>query len=235
MPPLASSTMQQHQRQPLGAYGEAAAGKTRAERHAASLLSGGVSDGRERLYGAIRDYRRWEGKAEEERLSRRRRVSCLPALRAWLVPWVAFLLSFAVASSYIHYAAPIALRIVAGLALLASSVCGLRAATALRTGDDWFGAAYMAVAIALFTALGALCGDWTFWSTTQQLYQLEHMAVHSNVNAAAVSQSAGQNAAGSVWQDVGTFYFTGDTVIDVNRSSSFRALGNVATPDLHRR
>lgn len=215
----------QQQPKTAGAPGNEAS-RTRADKHAASLRSGD-SDGRKRLYGAVRDYRRWEERAEEDRLSRRRVVSCRPALLAVLIPWLAFVVSFAVAASYLHYAAPVSIASIVLAAVLAILFYATRSMNALRTGEDWFGAAYMALAIALFTVAGLLCGDWTFWYTTLPLFEVENMAVYNNVKPSAASTWPHHGGShGKNFQDAGSVYFVGDAVVDRNRSMSFK-MGSV--------
>merc|ERR1719456_345441 len=58
------------------------------------------------LYGALEDLNNLEMADQADKLRRRRRINCVPALNALFLPWVLFLVVFSLSSFYFHYVAP---------------------------------------------------------------------------------------------------------------------------------
>eukprot|EP00928_Gymnodinium_smaydae_P055244 TRINITY_DN38839_c0_g1_i1.p1 TRINITY_DN38839_c0_g1~~TRINITY_DN38839_c0_g1_i1.p1 ORF type:complete len:333 (+),score=64.64 TRINITY_DN38839_c0_g1_i1:67-1065(+) len=183
------------------------------------------SAGKTRLYGALLDQRRLEDAQEADNLRRRRRLNCAPLFLLLLLPWVAFLLSFAAASFYFHYAAPMAFSCVVILCLVLGVERCLAARRASALGrEDGLYKNYLAIALALAMLLGFAYGDFNFWTVMQPAYELSYMATYSNVDPSSRRLWTGEvlPTRGVRFQDAGAIYFNSNTIVDVNRTMSFK-------------
>ena len=174
-------------------------------------------------YGAVTD-----GDAEAARLmtKRRRRVNCVPLLLAWLLPYFTFVFSFSTAAFFVHYAAPLSSTLCEVFVLAA---CLSRVPWAYRSwkrgaAKEGFYPVYITAAVLLAALTGWALGDFTFWRHMEPSYAAISMASYTEVDPSSTRLANGQVVPtdGGRFQDAGQVYFNHDTVLDVNRSFSFK-------------
>lgn len=177
------------------------------------------------LYGALDDLRRKELSDQAEKLTRRRRVNCVPAMLSLFLPWVLFLVVYSVQSFYFHYVFPAMCFFFNSFVLLCvvAYAWGAWQKAALGLHRDFY-PAYFSVAFLTAVTLGWLLGDLNFWYNMQPCYNIEHLASYNNVNPSQATLRSGQKVPtlGRRYQDAGKVYFESNAVIDVNRSMSFK-------------
>lgn len=177
------------------------------------------------LYGALDDLNQIEMADQHEKLKRRRRINCLPAMHALFLPWVMFLVVFSIASFYIHYTAP------ATVVFLNTTIvvgCITYAYNSFKSPHPDPGRAfyptYLAVAFLVAASLGWLMGDLNFWFNMHPAYNVEHLGSYQNVNPSQFKTQSGQTvpATGKRYQDAGKVYFNHKAKLDLNRTMSFK-------------
>lgn len=177
------------------------------------------------LYGALEDLRREELKDQAEKLQRRRRINCVPAMLSLFLPWVLFLVVYSVQSFYFHYVLPFCTWFFQVSVLLCVAFYGWGAYLNSRSGlhRDFY-PVYLSVAFLAASVLGWLLGDLNFWFNMQPCYNIEHLATYNNVNPSQLTLRSGQKlpTRGKRYQDAGKVYFESNAVVDVNRSMSFK-------------
>lgn len=179
----------------------------------------------EKLYGTILDQQIAAEREHVQALSHRRRINCVSVFMAHLVPWGLFLLTYGITSFYFHYMFPLTTTCLTTFACVASlmyAVVSWRDRT--RIDKDKFFPAYMGAALTFAVYMGWIMGDLSFWGFMQPAYEAGHLAKYSNVNPSIERLWSGEMAPtrGRQYQDAGKIYFTHNTVVDVNRSASFR-------------
>jgi hypothetical protein len=178
------------------------------------------------LYGALDDLRATELKEQKEKLRRRRRINAIPALLALFLPWLAFLGTYYVASFFLHYMAPFATVAINLCILIACCAVWRKAFTAWRKNEnekDYY-PAYVSAACLIAVLLGWILGDYNFWQLMQPCYNVDHLASYNNVNPSTETLRSGMviPTRGKRYQDAGMVYFDHDTVLDFNKSMSFK-------------
>lgn len=157
---------------------------------------------------------------------RRRRVNCVPLLLAWLLPWFVFVFCFATAAFFVHYAAPLSSTL---CELLVVAVCLGRVPWAYKSwkrggAKEGFYPVYITAGVILAAVVGWAMGDFTFWAHMEPSYMAVSMASYTEVDPSSTRLANGQVVPtdGGRFQDAGQVYFNHDTVLDVNRSFSFK-------------
>mmetsp|Transcript_8554 Transcript_8554/g.16167 ORF Transcript_8554/g.16167 Transcript_8554/m.16167 type:complete len:323 (+) Transcript_8554:76-1044(+) len=179
----------------------------------------------EMLYGTLVDQQIVAERAHAQAIKHRRRINAVSAFTAHLFPWGLFLLIYGMTTSSVHYTFPLITASLAALAFVASlayAVSSYRDRT--KTPEDKFYPVYMGVALTLAVYLGWIMGDLSFWGFMQPAFEADHLAKYSNVNPSIERMWSGEMAPtrGRQFQDAGKIFFSHKTVVDVNRSASFR-------------
>jgi hypothetical protein len=203
-----------------------AAGLAAAAEGAAETSHGNFSDsaGKEVIYGAIQDWKQNYRQEQARALASHKRMNCVPVLISLMLPWFAFLGAFALASLYIHYAAPFSTLCIYVLALFACLQLGFAAKAERRRGGDWFYLAYLWVACSIGVVVGGCLGDFNFWAFMRPTYALHHMASYTNVDPSSQTLWTGQvvPTTGRRFQDAGAVYFNSKAILDKKRAYSFK-------------
>lgn len=178
------------------------------------------------LYGALEENQMIEMMDQQEKLQRRRRINCIPALNALFLPWVMFLVVFSVTSFSFHYTMPLtvfAFNASIVLFCLFFAYSSFTADTSERP-DKAFFPTYMALAFLTAVTFGWLLGDLNFWFYMQPCYNIDHLATYTNVDPSTSTMRSGQvvPTRGKRYQDAGKVYFDHKSIIDVDRSMSFK-------------
>mmetsp|Transcript_31978 Transcript_31978/g.62922 ORF Transcript_31978/g.62922 Transcript_31978/m.62922 type:complete len:324 (+) Transcript_31978:169-1140(+) len=180
-------------------------------------------------YGALMDIHLVHHRAKERDLQPYRRMNALVLLQVLFLPWIAFLVTFAAVSFYVHYWFPLS-TVLSVAATFGGSIWVCIAALRNRSQESHkrFFLASMSATVACAVFFGWLLGDLNFWGDMQPAYETEHLAAYSNVNPSTEKLWSGEAVPtrGRRYQDVGRIYFTSSTVIDVNRSANFK-VGNL--------
>lgn len=148
-----------------------------------------------------------------------------PLLLALLLPWAVFVLCFAMAGFIFHYAMPLTATLAE---LLVVAVCLQRVFWGWRLwkrgAAEGFYPAYMAVATLLAAVVGWGMGDFTFYSFMEPSYSAMQMVPYTEVDPSSTQLQDGQvvPTSGGRFGDAGKVYFQHDTILDVNRSFSFK-------------
>jgi Ca2+/Na+ antiporter len=179
---------------------------------------------RRRLEGALSD---WKSSNRGDQLAaarRRHRVNCVPILGAIFLPWIVFLGVYLLIAFQVHYIAPISTN-VAMACLLGLVIHYARWSYQLyRGGNDWFFHIYLSAGFLLVILLSWALADYQFWHWLQPAFNAEHMATYVNVDPSTETTRSGVVVAtpGKRYQDAGRIFFSSDTVLDFNKSMSFK-------------
>jgi hypothetical protein len=178
------------------------------------------------LYGALDDLRVKELEDQRAKLRRRRRINSIPALLALFLPWIAFLVVYFVASFFLHYQAPFATFAVNACIVAAAFFYWRKSYAAWRKKEDQYDyyPAYISAAIFVAVLVGWVLGDYNFWKLMQPCYNVDHLASYTNVNPSTATMRSGMvvPTRGKRYQDAGMVYFDHDSVLDLNKSMSFK-------------
>jgi len=176
------------------------------------------------LYGALEDMDAEDMRDQHQKLRRRRRINCIPALNALFLPWVLLLIIFSTASFSFHYAFPVSVILFNGAVLICCLLFAYSSFTADVPERDAFYPTYLGVAFVFAVVVGWLLGDLNFWFHMQPCYNIEHLATYTNVDPSTSTMQSGQvvPTRGKRYQDAGKVYFDHNSVIDVSRSMSFK-------------
>jgi len=177
------------------------------------------------LYGALEDINREAILDQTEKLMRRRRINCIPALNALFLPWVTFLIVFSLSSFYFHYTMPFVVMCAnSAITVIALTFAYLGFKNTSVPPARAFYQMYMGLTIVCAVCLGWLLGDLNFWFNMQPAYNVDHLATYTNVNPSTHTSRDGQvvPTRGKRYQDAGKIYFAHNAVIDYNRSMSFK-------------
>jgi len=177
------------------------------------------------LYGALEDEANEDMLDQQEKLGRRRRVNCVPALNALFLPWVLFLVVFSLSSFKLHYVLPAVVTIFNTVVTLAVFAYAYMAFTNVTDRPEKaFYPTYLSIAFLTAVTFGWLIGDLNFWFNMQPCYNIEHLATYNNVNPSTSTLRSGQvvPTRGKRYQDAGKVYFDHDSIIDVDKSMSFK-------------
>jgi hypothetical protein len=177
------------------------------------------------LYGALEDLNMMEMRDQHQKLKRRRRINCIPALNSLFLPWVLFLIVYSLASFWVHYVAPVFTWVLNTSIVLFCVGYAYRAFKDPNTRPDVaFYPTYLAISFLLAVSLGWLLGDLNFWFNMHPAYNIEHLGTYLNVNPSQQTTQSGQVMAtrGKRYQDAGKVYFDHKVKLDLNRSMSFK-------------
>jgi len=180
-----------------------------------------------KLYGALEEAANDEMADQHEKLARRRRINCVPALNALFLPWVMFLVVFSMSSFAFHYTMPLVVLLFNGsvtLFCLFFAYTSFKADTMGVPADRAFYPTYLSVAFLSAVTFGWLLGDINFWFHMQPCYNIEHLATYTNVDPSTSTMRSGQQVPtrGKRYQDAGKVYFDHNAIVDVSRSMSFK-------------
>lgn len=176
------------------------------------------------LYGALEDINHKEMQDQKEKLSRRRRLNCIPVLNALFLPWALFLVIFSLSSFSLHYAFPFSVTLFNAGVLISCLLFAYSSFTSKRPQQQAFYPSYLAVTFLFAVVFGWLLGDLNFWFNMQPCYNIEHLATYTNVDPSTSMMRSGGvvPTRGRRYQDAGKVYFDHNSVIDVSRSMSFK-------------
>lgn len=179
----------------------------------------------EQLYGTLVDQQLAYEREQKLALKHRKRINCVSMFVAHLVPWGVFLLTYGITSFYFHYMYPLTTAFLVWCSILASVAYAVGSSwDRARVREDKFLRVYMGVALSFALLFGLIMGDLSFWGFMQPAYEAEHLAKYSNINPSIERLWSGEFAPtrGRQYQDAGKIFFTHNTVVDVNKSASFR-------------
>ncbi|CAK9080670.1 Hypothetical protein SCF082_LOCUS38438, partial [Durusdinium trenchii] len=175
-------------------------------------------------YGALDEFQDAEA-AKLAKSKRRRRVNCVPLLLALLLPWLVFVFCFALAAFVLHYAAPLSTTL-CELAIIAGCLSRIPWAhkSWKRGAAEGFYPVYITAAVLFAAIVGWVMGDFTFYAYMEPSYSATMMASYVEVDPSSTRLADGQVVPtdGGRFQDAGQVYFNHDTVLDLNRSYSFK-------------
>lgn len=178
------------------------------------------------LYGALDDLHASEIQEQKQALRRRRRINAIPALLALFVPWLSFLATYFVASFFLHYAKPFLALAINLSILIAAFTYWRRSYLAWQKNqlEKEYYPAYVSVATLIAVVVGWILGDYNFWMLMQPCYNVDHLAHYNNVNPSTETLRSGMviPTRGKRYQDAGMVYFDHDSVLDFNKSMSFK-------------
>lgn len=173
---------------------------------------------------ALEDWKISHTLKEINQNKRRRRVNCVPTLLAIFLPWLLYLVVYAMVAFEFHYLAPISTIFI----MLAISACCIRFAQdayfRFKMGEDWFYRVYLATAFIVVVGSAWVIADHTFWTWMQPAINADKLAEYSNVNPSThvAVNGATLPTTGKRYQDAGKIYFTGNAVIDQSKAMAFK-------------
>jgi hypothetical protein len=144
------------------------------------------------LYGALEDLNEENIIDQQEKLARRRRINCVPALNALFLPWVLFLFVFSLASFELHYTMPAVVFFTNASIVVGALAYAYMAFTKKNVAPaKAFYPTYLAVTFLIAASFGWLLGDLNFWFFMQPAYNIEHLATYNNVNPSTMATRSG--------------------------------------------
>lgn len=150
----------------------------------------------------------------------RKRLSLVGMLVSLFVPWILFLVVFAVMSFSLHYTQPVSTYLIIVMCLLVPITYGLfvldhankKQQQDPRLEPTWYMFGLVATMIAWFA--GVMAGDINYFRNMMPYYDIMNLNVYPQVNPAELH--------GQQLMDAGRVIFTKESKLDIDKSMGFR-------------